>query len=96
MRILPLILIMTLIGFTGCFVSNNATKAERRAERVEAQQQREQSKAYRQSVERHRKMQSSEVRKRMSQNRQRSERWIRSNRRPPFFVRWFERLTQRN
>lgn len=89
-RIVPGIIVLMLL-FSGCQIAQRLVSEERQAMRQQARIEREHAKQYREAKKRHYSMQSQSTKRNMHQNRQKSDEWLRELRRPPFFVRWFQR-----
>lgn len=75
----------------GCQSNRKAIKAERQAERVRKEQERETQRTYDAGLERHLSLQTPETLERMKENRKRSQKWLKPKQKEPFYVRWFKR-----
>ncbi|MEE4176847.1 MAG: hypothetical protein V2I46_04990 [Bacteroides sp.] len=90
MRIFVYLLIFFLPLF-GCQSNRQAIRAERKAEKVEKQRDREAMQAYETGLDRHLSLQTPDTRDRMKANRKRSEQWLKPKKRDPFYKRWFKK-----
>lgn len=90
MRLLIYVMIIFL-PLVGCQTNRKAVKGERKAEKLQKKREKEAQKLYEAGLERHISSQSPETRARMKENRRKSERWIKQNKKPPFYKRWFRK-----
>lgn len=90
MRIFVYVLIFFLPLF-GCQSNRQAIRAERKAEKVERQKDRDAKRAYEAGLDRHLSIQTPDTRDRMKASRKKSHRWMKPKERDPFYKRWFKR-----
>ena len=90
MRFFVYLLIFFLPLF-GCSSNRQAIRAERKAEKVERQRDRDAQRSYEAGLDRHLALQTPETLERMKENRKKSDRWMRPKKRDPFFIRWFKK-----
>lgn len=88
MRIFVYFLIFFL-PLLGCSSNRQAARAERRAEKIEKERDREAQRSYEAGLDRHLSLQTPETLDRMKENRKKSNQWLKPKKRDPFYKRWF-------
>ncbi len=85
-----LFLFILFVPLLGCQSNRQAIKAERKAEKIKKDQEREAQQVYEAGLDRHMNLQTADTQERMKQNRKKSEQWLKPKRRDPFYKRWFK------